>query len=165
MSFWTRETTADIGLRVFSNNLSNLFKETALGMQSLIISNQESRLLNQKIRHTSQWNVTFSITNELDYESLMIIWLEEVLYRLEVHGEFLVDAQCMIEVNEHEMFCQSQVSWVKSSEINKELEIKAVTSHEFLIQELKLGQSVVSNELDIPEMVGPGWICDVIFDI
>ena len=165
MSFWTRETTADIGLRVFSNNLANLFKETALGMQSLIISNQESRLLNQKIRHTSQWNVTFNITNELDYESLMIIWLEEVLYRLEVHGEFLVDAQCMIEVNEHEMFCQSQVSWVKSSEINKELEIKAVTSHEFLIQELKLGQSIVSNELDIPEMVGPGWICDVIFDI
>ena len=165
MSFWTRETTADIGLRVFSNNLANLFKETALGMQSLIISNQESLLLNQKIRHTSQWNVTFNITNELDYESLMIIWLEEVLYRLEVHGEFLVDAQCMIEVNEHEMFCQSQVSWVKSSEINKELEIKAVTSHEFLIQELKLGQSIVSNELDIPEMVGPGWICDVIFVI
>ena len=29
MSFWTRETTADIGLRVFSNNLANLFKETA----------------------------------------------------------------------------------------------------------------------------------------
>ena len=165
MSFWTRETTADIGLRVFSNNLSNLFKETAIGMQSLIISNQESLLLNQKIRHTSQLNVTFNITNELDYESLMIIWLEEVLYRLEVHGEFLVDAQCMIEVNEHEMFCQSQVSWIKSSEINKELEIKAVTSHEFLIQELKLGQSIVSNNLDIPEMVGPGWICDVIFDI
>ena len=165
MSFWTRETTADIGLRVFSNNLSNLFKETAIGMQSLIISNQEGLSLNQKIRHTSQWNVTFNITNELDYESLMIIWLEEVLYRLEVHGEFLVDAQCMIEVNEHEMFCQSQVSWIKSSEINKQLEIKAVTSHEFLIQELKLGQSIVSNNLDIPEMVGPGWICDVIFDI
>ena len=165
MSFWTRETTADIGLRVFSNNLSNLFKETAIGMQSLLISTQESLLLNQKIRHTSQWNVTFKITNELDYESLMIIWLEEVLYRLEVHGEFLVDAQCMIEVNEQEMFCQSQVSWLKSSEINKELEIKAVTSHEFLIQELKLGQSIVGKELDIPEMVGPGWICDVIFDI
>lgn len=165
MSFWTRETTADIGLRVFSNNLSNLFKETAIGMQSLLISTQESLSLNQKIRHTSQWNVTFNITSELDYESLMIIWLEEVLYRLEVHGEFLVDAQCMIEVNEQEMFCQSQVSWVKSSEINKELEIKAVTSHEFLIQELKLGQSIVGKELDIPEMVGPGWICDVIFDI
>ena len=54
MSFWTRETTADIGLRVFSNNLSNLFKETAIGMQSLIISKQENLLLNQKIRHTSQ---------------------------------------------------------------------------------------------------------------
>jgi len=165
MSFWTRETTADIGLRVFSNNLSNLFKETAIGMQSLIISDHESRLLNQKIRHTSQWNVTFTTTNELDYESLMIIWLEEVLYRLEVHGEFLVDAQCKIELNEHEMFCQSQVSWVKSSDINRELEIKAVTSHEFLIQELKQGQSFVGSEQDIPEMVGPGWICDVIFDI
>ena len=75
MSFWTRETTADIGLRVFSNNLANLFKETAIGMQSLIISDHENRLLNQKIRHTSQWNVTFSINTEPDYESLMIIWL------------------------------------------------------------------------------------------
>ena len=103
MSFWTRETTADIGLRVFSNNLANLFKETAIGMQSLIISDHENRLLNQKIRHTSQWNVTFRINTEPDYESLMIIWLEEVLYRLEVHGEFLVDAQCMIAVDEHEM--------------------------------------------------------------
>ena len=165
MSFWTRETTADIGLRVFSNNLANLFKETAIGMQSLIISDHENRLLNQKIRHTSQWNVTFNINTEPDYESLMIIWLEEVLYRLEVHGEFLVDAQCMIAVGEHEMLCQSQVSWVKSSEVNRELEIKAVTSHEFFIKQLKHGQSFVGSQQDIPEMVGPGWICDVIFDI
>ena len=165
MSFWTRETTADIGLRVFSNNLANLFKETAIGMQHLVISDIERRQLNQKIRHTSQWNVIFTITDELDYECLMIMWLEEVLYRLEVHGEFLVDAQCMIDFDEVEMVCQSQVSWIKSSDIKRELEIKAVTSHEFLIQELKHGQSYVDSENDIPEMVGPGWICDVIFDI
>lgn len=48
MSSWTRETTADIGLRVFSNNLPNLFKEAAIGMQNLIISDLESRQLNQK---------------------------------------------------------------------------------------------------------------------
>ena len=165
MSSWTRETTADIGLRVFSNNLPNLFKETAVGMQNLIISDQESRHLNQKIRHTSQWNVNFTTINELDYESLMILWLEEILYRLEVHEEFLVDAQCMIDIKEQEMSCQSQVSWVESSEIDKEIEIKAVTSHEFLIQELNSGESYVSSDLNLPEIVGPGWICDVIFDI
>lgn len=165
MSFWTRETTADIGLRVFSNSLANLFKETAIGMQSIVISNDANRLLSRKIRHTSQWNVSFTLNDGLDHESLMIIWLEEVLYRLEVHGEFLVDAQCMIDFDEHEMICQSQVSWIKSSEIKRELEIKAVTSHEFSIRELKQGQSFVGNEEDIPEMVGPGWICDVIFDI
>lgn len=165
MSSWTRETTADIGLRVFSNNLPNLFKETAVGMQNLIISDQESRHLNQKIRHSSQWNVNFTTNNELDYESLMILWLEEILYRLEVHEEFLVDAQCMIDIKEQEMSCQSQVSWVESSEIDKEIEIKAVTSHEFLIQELNQGESYVSSDLNLPEIVGPGWICDVIFDI
>lgn len=165
MSSWTRETTADIGLRVFSNNLPNLFKETAVGMQNLIISDQESRHLNQKIRHSSQWNVNFTTNNELDYESLMILWLEEILYRLEVHEEFLVDAQCMIDIKEQEMSCQSQVSWVESSEIDKEIEIKAVTSHEFLIQELNPGESYVSSDLNLPEIVGPGWICDVIFDI
>lgn len=165
MSSWTRETTADIGLRVFSNNLPNLFKETAVGMQNLIISDQESRHLNQKIRHSSQWNVNFTTNNKLDYESLMILWLEEILYRLEVHEEFLVDAQCMIDIKEQEMSCQSQVSWVESSEIDKEIEIKAVTSHEFLIQELNSGESYVSSDLNLPEIVGPGWICDVIFDI
>ena len=165
MSSWTRETTADIGLRVFSNNLPNLFKETAVGMQNLIISDQESRHLNQKIRHTSQWNVNFTTNNELDYESLMILRLEEILYRLEVHEEFLVDAQCMIDIKEQEMSCQSQVSWVESSEIDKEIEIKAVTSHEFLIQELNPEESYVSSDLNLPEIVGPGWICDVIFDI
>lgn len=165
MSSWTRETTADIGLRVFSNNLPNLFKETAVGMQNLIISDQESRHLNQKIRHSSQWNVNFTTNNELDYESLMILWLEEILYRLEVHEEFLVDAQCMIDIKEQEMSCQSQVSWVESSEIDKEIEIKAVTSHEFLIQELNQGESYFSSDLNLPEIVGPGWICDVIFDI
>ena len=165
MSSWTRETTADIGLRVFSNNLPNLFKEAAIGMQNLIISDLESRQLNQKIRHTSQWNVKIPIKDELDYESLMIFWLEEVLYRLEVHGEFLVDAQCMIEINELEISCQCQVSWVESADVDREIEIKAVTSHEFLIKELKQGESQSCSDLNIPEMVGPGWICDVIFDI
>ena len=51
------------------------------------------------------------------------------------------------------------------SEVNRELEIKAVTSHEFFIKQLKQGQSFVGSQQDIPEMVGPGWICDVIFDI
>ncbi|MBT4919993.1 MAG: archease [Euryarchaeota archaeon] len=165
MSSWTRETTADIGLRVFSNNLPNLFKEAAVGMQNLIISDSESRKLNQKIRYTSQWNVKISINDELDYESLMILWLEEVLYRLEVHGEFLVDAQCMIDIKELEMSCQCQVSWVESAEVDREIEIKAVTSHEFLIQELNQGESYLCRDLNIPEIVGPGWICDVIFDI
>ena len=165
MSSWTRETTADIGLRVFSNNLPNLFKEAAVGMQNLIISDSESRKLNQKIRYTSQWNVKISINDELDYESLMILWLEEVLYRLEVHGEFLVDAQRMIDIKELEMSCQCQVSWVESAEVDREIEIKAVTSHEFLIQELNQGESYLCRDLNIPEIVGPGWICDVIFDI
>ena len=79
MSFWTRETTADIGLRVFSNNLANLFKETAIGMQNLVISDIERRQLNQKIRHTSQWNVIFTITDELDYECKALKMRREIL--------------------------------------------------------------------------------------
>ena len=165
MSAWTRPTTADIGLRVFSSNLNNLFSETTTGMQQLLMTKDSKLNLNSIIRNSSQWNVTLEKNDSADYEILLIKWLEEVLYRNEVHDEFLCELQIMILDDEKYLNCNAQVDWVDSKLVEKGLEIKAVTSHELIIESLKEKQELNSKWEEIPTFVGPGWYCDIVFDI
>ena len=164
MSFWTLETKADIGICGFSNSLPNLFKEISLGMLNLLIPEEQAKLLHTFTRQTAQWNVEVTSSTN-DYESLILIWLEEVLYKLEVENKFLVDAQCMIKQLEERLTCEVQVSWIDSDSVNKNLEIKAVTSQELIIVELSEGESYKSDDDSIPELIGPAWVGSVIFDI
>lgn len=165
MSAWTRPTKADIGLRVFASSLNNLFSETAIGMQHLLLSPESLRNLNSKIRHCSQWNVTLPKVLESDNEILLVKWLEEVLYRSEVHGQFLTDVLIMVSEDEENQYCSGQVDWIDVETIERELEIKAVTTHELKIDELSADQELASKWQEIPTFQGPGWFCDIVFDI
>ena len=164
MSFWTLETKADIGICGFSNSLPNLFKEFSLGMLNLLIPEEQTKKLHELTRQTAQWNVEIASSNN-DYESLILVWLEEVLYKLEVENKFLADAQFMIKELAERLTCEVQVSWVDADKVNRNLEIKAVTSHELMIVELSEGESYRSADDSIPELVGPAWVGNVIFDI
>jgi len=164
MSFWTLETKADIGICGYSNSLANLFKEISIGMLNLLISEEQAKLLHTFTRQTAQWNVEITSSTN-DYESLILVWLEEVLYKLEVENKFLVDAQCMIKKLPGRLTCEVQVSWIDSDSVKRNLEIKAVTSHELMIVELSEGESYISADDTIPELIGPAWIGNVIFDI
>ena len=165
MSAWTRPTTADIGLRVFSSSMNNLFCETTTGMQEILITKESSVNLNSIIRRSSQWNVTLEKNDGADYEILLIKWLEEVLYRNEVHDEFLCEVHMMISDQETILTCNAQVDWVDSKLVEKGVEIKAVTSHELIIEKLEINQELNSKWEEIPSFVGPGWYCDIVFDI
>ena len=165
MSAWTRPTTADIGLRVFSSSLNNLFCETTTGMQNLLMTNAAKLYLNYLIRHSSQWNISLNKNGDSDYEILMIKWLEEVLYRNEVHNEFLCEVQIILTDDEENLYCNAQVDWVESELVEKGVEIKAVTSHELVIDQLDEKQELLSKWEEIPSFVGPGWYCDIVFDI
>ena len=46
-----------------------------------------------------------------------------------------------------------------------EIEIKAVTSHEFSFREIATGEIISSEWPEIPTFEGPGWYADVVFDI
>ena len=164
MSFWTLETKADVGICGYSNSLPNLFREISLGMMNLLIPDIEARNLNQKIRKTAQWNVELQNISD-DYESLILLWLEEILYKLEIENKFLVDMQCKLLPRDNNLACESQVSYVDADEVNRHLEIKAVTSHELLLKLLAENESYLSGDETIPELVGPAWVGKVIFDI
>ena len=88
-----------------------------------------------------------------------------MLYRTEIHQQWLIDCQISTTWKENEVILSAQVSWVHSEEIEREVEIKAVTSHELQFTELQVNEMAISQWGDVPDFQGPGWFCDVVFDI
>ena len=164
MSFWTLATKADVGICGYANSLPNLFKELALGMLSLLIPHEVHKSLAQFPRKTAEWRVEL-FSNHIDYESLALIWLEEILYKLEIEEKFLVDGQHIIRQLDGRLVCEAQVSYIDAELVDRNLEIKAVTSHELLIRELTGGETYSPSDTSIPQLVGPAWVGNVIFDI
>jgi Uncharacterized conserved protein len=90
MSHWVLPTTADIGVRAFALNPSELFREVTLGMQSILLTDNFD--INEPVRKTAQWEVHGDLSDEL----LLVKWLDEVLFNAEVNEQFLVDLQPML---------------------------------------------------------------------
>ena len=164
MSFWTLSTKADIGICGFANSLPNLFNELSRGMMNLLIAEDTARNLNKFQRHTAVWRVEIE-TSYQDYDSLILVWLEEILYKLEIYNKFYVDGQYMIRESESKLICEVQVSYIDANLVDRNLEIKAVTSHESLIKKLNQGDTFYPSDNTLPELVGPAWVGNVIFDI
>ena len=103
-------------------------------------------------------------TSHEDYESLILVWLEEILYKLEIDNRFYVDGQYMIRENKPKLICEVQVSYIDANLVDRNLEIKAVTSHESLIKELNQGETffLVQYTSRI-SWTCVGWKCILIF--
>ncbi len=155
LSYWVVPTTADIGIRAFGKNANDLLKEMTVGMQSILLAGNQD--LNSITRKTARWEVS----HDGDIEILVVKWLDEVLYRCEVHDEFLLDCQPMIK----DGLIEAQVSFVSKDEIDFEIEIKAVTTHEFAFRMVESGETITSDWESVPSFDGPGWYGDVVFDI
>lgn len=166
MSSWPRPTTADIGLRAFAAKPSRLFTEATVGMQEILLSDASIKTVNSHIRHTAQWQITAPFDGDVkQWDLLLVQWLEEVLYRAEVKQQWLIDCLVSIVWGSEEVVLSAQVSWIRSEEIEREIEIKAVTSHELQFTELMKNEQAHSKWEQVPDFQGPGWFCDVVFDI
>jgi len=155
LSYWVRPTTADIGIRAFGKNRNDLLREMTLGMQSILLAgNQDVNSIQRKV---ARWE----ISHEGNFDIMIVKWLDEVIYRAEVHEEFLLECQPMIR----DGVIEAQVSYVSKDEIELEVEIKAVTTHEFAFREVKPKETIPSDWPEVPSFEGPGWYGDVVFDI
>ncbi len=122
------EHTADWALRVRGQNLSELFRNAAFGMFSLldiepVPGNTESRFFELKAEDT---------------ETLLVSWLEELLYPLEVENATVVDFQ--VEVLEKAQL-KAMIELKKIASIKKE--IKAVTFNELDIRTVDSGYETI----------------------
>lgn len=157
MSWWIFPTTADVGIRSFSNTLESCLRETTLGMQEYQLLGTISEL-NSVARHTSAWAVPI-IGNDL--ERGLVRWLEEVLYRGYGEGQWLVD----VSISVSDDYISGNVSWIDSDLADREIEVKAITMHELILEEVRDGETVSGKIPDVPDFEGPGWTSQVILDI
>ena len=122
------EHTADWALRVRGQTLSDLFRNAALGMLSLLHiehapGNAESRFLELKAD---------------DNETLLVTWLEELLFPLEVENAAVVDFE--VDVLEKTQL-KATIALKKIASIKKE--IKAVTFNELDIRTIESGYETI----------------------
>ena len=111
MSYWVLPTTADIGIRAFGRNKNDLLREITLGMQSILLQNNQD--LNAITRITGRWEVS----HDGDSDLLVIKWLDEVLYRAEVYDEFLLDCQPLIK----DGMIEAQISFAPKDMVKLEI--------------------------------------------
>ncbi|MFP4032246.1 MAG: archease [Desulfococcaceae bacterium] len=137
MSFETIDHTADLGVRVWSPNLSSLFAEAARAMTSLMADSD-----------AIEGRETVSISAEgADAADLMVNWLREILYLW--HGRELLTAEAeVLEIDETRI--QSRIRCDPHDPTRHEIrhELKAVTYHDLRV-----------------EPTPDGWEAVVIFDV
>ena len=140
--------------------------EAALGMQNILLDDESNSNINKHLRHNSQWNVSIDCEeDEFFYDLLLLKWLDEILYRSEIHQQWFVDGLVNVGYSNGKLNLQAQVSWIDCELITREIEIKAVTSHQLKFEQVSQNQEILSSWPEVPSFQGPGWFCDVIFDI
>lgn len=120
--------TADIGIKVTSPTLKGLYEEAARAMVDIIGA-----------RSIPESHEPMTIeTQGIDREDLLVRWLQEILFRVEVRG-FRIEKICVERLTDTDI--RAQVCGEHSDD-PLESEIKAVTYHNLLIREIDNGYEV-----------------------
>ena len=99
MSYWPFGTEADIGLRVFGSSISSIFRDNHAGMMNIIASDN---LLTNEIQQTYSNEFSLSLPIEEsgeNFDMLLVAFLEEILYRLEVNDQWVYDTRIKVAKN------------------------------------------------------------------
>jgi SHS2 domain-containing protein len=127
------EHTADLALKVRGHSLEEIFANAAYGMFSLMADLGE---LEPTISHEIS-------LESLDYEALLVDWLNELLYLHEVEGEIY----SLFEIETLSSTTLSAIVWGGKMATSK-LTVKAATFHDLEIRE-----------------TGEGYLATVVFDV
>jgi SHS2 domain-containing protein len=122
------EHTADWALRVWGEDRRALFENTARGMLSLIGG--------EPVTDSPSFNETIELRVG-DWETLLVDWLSELLYRIESRGVVITKVAVHSVAD---LRLRADVCAVLGANLNKH--IKAVTYHNLAIQQTPQGYEV-----------------------
>jgi SHS2 domain-containing protein len=120
------EHTADIALRVYGGGLKELFCNAALGMFSLMA---DMALVRPQVERRLS-------LESMDHETLLVDWLNELLYMAEEHGEIYCEFD-IATLSATEIV--SQVRGMQHDSRNLLKQIKAATFHDLSIEQTAQG--------------------------
>ena len=131
---------ADLALRVFSHDLPGLFINALEGMYSLIFDKEiciNKEITSKAVKiHFETFNV----------EELLVDWLSEMLYKIEVGDEIVTACKIMeIQKISENIILSAKINLMKTHILNLEQisEIKAVTYHQLKIEKSEEGYSTI----------------------
>ncbi len=128
VSFEELDHTADWKIRVWGKDYADLFRNAALAMYTM---------MGQKVRTGPE--VTREVETEaVDYPSLMVAWLNELLFYSEVNEEIYDDVE-ILEISPQRLRARVR-GFVGKTELSK---IKAATYHELEIRETEDGLQAI----------------------
>jgi SHS2 domain-containing protein len=131
--------TADIGVRAKGDDLSTIFKNTALGMYEIIFLNGPPKV---SLKGEYQIKLTCS-----DLEQLLVDWLDELLFIFSTEKIVFSEFEITIDPEGFSLDAKVAGEQIDDSELLATREIKAVTYH---MLEIKKNEH---------------WTTQVIFDI
>ena len=119
----TIEHTADIGIEVSGDSLTEVLRGCILGMSDLIVPNEQ---VTPKVKE-------LLIIEYYDLETLLVDLLTDVLYLLEVKG--LVICEASVDIGKDKVLVNVSGEGLDLSKHEVGMEIKAVTYHTLKITE------------------------------
>ena len=137
MRFRTIEHTADIGIEVEADNLSELFEGVAAAMFSLMVDPDT-------VRQTVERELSLEAG---DLEELLFMWLNELLFVLYAEG-LLFSGFKVKDIGEDRLVATATGEKLDPQRHRLDEEIKAATYHEMMV-----------------ERRDDGWKARVIFDV
>lgn len=117
------EHTADVGLAAYGRDLAELFANAAKGMFSLMTAVE-------KVEPVTE--VAIKVEAE-DRETLLVEWLNELLYHLEVNNLFFSDFKLQ-KISDTQLEAVAKGEPINPDKHEFKLQIKACTYHELKVE-------------------------------
>lgn len=117
------EHPADVGFRARGRTLPDLFAACAEGLQSIILDASQAQ-------EVEVWKLS---VGGIDLESLLVNWLNEVLYYVDAKRVVISRAEVEIDGNQVEAMCHGEK--LDSERHPSRVVVKAVTYHQLRIFE------------------------------
>lgn len=135
MKYEILEHTADLKIKAYGKDLAELFINMALGLASQQITPGQKI---EDLKPTGEWEKVE--IESADSISLLIDWLNEILYRSDVNEKIYVDFQ-IESLNESPAKLKTMICGATVQE--KNIEIKAATYHNLEIIKIDSGYEAI----------------------
>ena len=139
-----------------------VFAEAGLGLLSAMDASGKT---STRAMHGEWTAVLETAQGRVDDDVLLLAWLDEVPYQAQTKGRWMLSADIKLSQDAVHAGVYAMVTYVGAEELERGVEVKAVSSHGLVLSSLEAGEELPGRSEDMPTLVGPAWYADVLLDV